>query len=301
MIAYPRCLCVLLVTLFAACGGYAEIQINVVEQQPGQTDPETTVPESSPLPFADGPEEDMLHLRNSDLLRGTLAGIHPDSGIHWQHPAVTDPIRFKLDSVNQIRLSRRQPADYKPGDTEILLSNGDRIPCTLVSLDAETVIVDTWYTGRMKIHRAMVNEIIPGLLGGQVVYQGPQDLASWTQGRSSNSTGWKLNDGILESSYQSTIGRDVEMPDMASIEFEMKWSTYPAFMVCLYTDNLQRYYGNCYSLTISGNSVYLQRYTQNGNSMNLGNFNVDSFTKKRQARFRLLVDKSKKSITLHGK
>jgi hypothetical protein len=258
---------------------------------PAKPSPETAKANTAPL--------DKLYLRNGDRLRGQLKNINTDNGLTWKHPSALKPIEFELSAVNYARIDTRPAPQKRDHNTRIRLTNGDDIPGDLVSVDKEHVTIDTWYTGQLKIYRALVQEIIPGAVNKGILYEGPNNLDEWTLGNSARGqAAWQFKDGVLNSSYQSTIGKDVNLPDMSSIEFELSWSSYAGFMVCFYTDNLQRYYGNCYTLSVSGTSVYLQRYTENGNSSNLGNINLASLGTKRNASFRILTDKEKKSITL---
>ena len=58
-----------------------------------------------------------------------------------------------------------------------------------------------------------------------------------------------------------SIGRDMKLPAVSSIDFDLSWRGMLALMLCFYTDSFEAYTGNSnsYTLNINQGSMYLQR------------------------------------------
>jgi hypothetical protein len=249
--------------------------------------------------------QDLLELLNKDKLHGTMLGITAgEYGLKWKHGSVEKPMDFNLASAGSVALAPRKSAPGTPPTAAIYLSNGDMLPGNVVSLDNEKLVVDTGYAGRLNINRLMIKAISPNIGVSSLVYEGPGALSDWTTARSGrrNQAQWTCKNGVLAAMQDYPIGRYIEgMPDVVDIQFEAAWrNNYPSFYFMFYTENIQEQ-RNGYMLQVSGNSIYLQRYTPENGSSNLGGSeNYEGFNngRMRQARFNLLVDKNKKTFSL---
>jgi hypothetical protein len=248
--------------------------------------------------------QDTVELLNKDKLHGTLMGVTAgEYGLKWKHGSAEKPMDFSLASVGSVALSPRKATAGTPATAAIYLSNGDMLPGTVVSLDNEKLVVDTGYAGRLNINRLMIKAISPNIGVSSVVYEGPGALSDWTMPRGGrNQAQWTCKNGVLSALQSYQIGRFIEgMPDVVDIQFEAAWrNNYPSFYFMFYTENIQDQ-RNGYMLQMNGGSIYLQRYTPENGSSNLGGSeNYDGFSngRMRQARFNLLVDKNKKTFTL---
>lgn len=247
---------------------------------------------------------DVLEFINRDRLHGLLVSVpSAEEGLNWKNDNVNGDVCFALRGISRIRLAGHGKADSMPHKSTILLSNDDILLGRIVSMDDSRTALDTAYSGKVTIGRGMIKSLVPNRSAVDVIYEGPNSLAEWTT-RSMRQPGqsWRHKNGALQALQQHPIGRiiDQKIPDMARIEFNAAWNGYPSFYFTFYTDNLQNYSGNCYMLQIGGASMYLQRYSRNSGSRNLGNVNYQAFNEGniRNARFTILVDKEKKSFTL---
>lgn len=247
-------------------------------------------------------QTDILEFINRDKLHGSLLSVAPgQSGLKWKHESSAGEMEFTLPCIASVTLSKR-PAGNKAAQTSMIrLTNDDMLEGNVISLDDSKLVIDTWYAGKVEIKRPMVKMLTPNSVSANVVYEGPNDLAEWTINKNMSQPSWKFKNGALLSINTYPIGKMIEnMPDMADIQFEVSWKRYPSFQFCFFTDNLQQYYGNCYMIQVGGSSIYLQRYSQNGGSQNLGRLNIESFNNNTisKARFNVMVDKKKKAFTL---
>jgi len=264
--------------------------------------PAIAVPPPSDKTAVTKAQTDILEFINRDKLHGTLLSVTPgQGGLKWKHESSTGEMEFTLPCIATVTLAKRPGANKAAQTSIIRLTNDDMIEGNVVSLDDSKLVIDTWYAGKIEIKRPMVKMLSPNSVSANVLYEGPNDLAEWTINKNMTQPSWKFKNGALYSINTYPIGKMIEnMPDMADIQFEVSWKRYPSFQFCFFTDNLQQYYGNCYMIQVGGSSIYLQRYSQNGGSQNLGRLNIESFNNNTitKARFNVMVDKKKKAFTL---
>lgn len=248
--------------------------------------------------------DDFLTFLNKDKLHGILLGVMPgEYGLKWKHSSSDKAIDFNLATVSSATLASRKAPQGTPATAAIYLSNGDLLPGNVVSLDNEKLVVDTGYAGRITINRLMVKSLSPNIGVSSLVYEGPAAMSEWTTYRSGGSqTQWRFKNGVLSALQSYPISRIVEgLPDVVDMQFDAAWrNSYPSFYFKFYMDNIQEQ-RNAYQLQVSGSSIYLQRYSaENGSSNMGGNSNYEGFNNGavRQARFNMLVDKTKKTFTL---
>src|ERR1043166_2819118 len=123
---------------------------------------------------AQQPTSDALRFLNKDILHGTLVAIGKDSGIVWQSPDAKDPISFKPANVIEVKLDSHKPPESasQPGHA-VALTNDDELPGSIVSLDDKTLVLNTWYAGKLSIPRTMIKRITPLKSLAGAVYEGP--------------------------------------------------------------------------------------------------------------------------------
>lgn len=301
--------CLLGVVLFAFCifalPGVAEviveelIDVPVVED-PGEIPDET--PEGDEDDGADGVKEDKASFINGDRLKGMLVAVDPKKGgLTWQSPYSTKPIELDLNAADKIELKSRGGSSRKWGSASIHLSNDDEIWGDIVSLDKNKLVLKTWYAGTIDIHRPMIARIMIQTKDSSLLYEGPNSMSEWTVGRHGRAKSWEYKKGALYSLQQYPIARKIkDIPDKVKIEFDMSWrGSYPGMAISFFNDNLSNQ-SDCYSITISGTSIYLYRYSRNSGSSHLGNADLRSLTKggKSSGRFTILADRKDKKVAL---
>ncbi len=246
----------------------------------------------------DGSQSDTLKFFGKDVLSGKLISFTPEKLLVWTHPDAEKPIEFKTANLKEIALSGKQPA-APAGTSTVRLTNGDILKGSIVKLDAENLLLKTWYAGDLKISKKMLKEILPASVSS-AIYEGPNDVKEWTMDNQSGGRGGKLevSNKTLSIPGNCTVGRDMKLPDMAKIEFDMATGQNSNVNVFLYADQMQRHSGNSYILNISNNYIYLQRYSRNEGSDSLGQGECRRMMDKSMAHFTILVNKKTKSFTI---
>ena len=173
------------------------------------------------LALASAAEEVKSSVRfsNNDRLSGSMESLSPERLV-WNSPILEKPTAFFLKNVLDLTFAAEQPEIKARHEAAVTLTRGDLLRGQLVSVTDDLVELDTWYAGRLKIHRPMVADIRiaerPDL-----VYRGPTGLDGWTQ--SGSKSAWTYQNSAFRSAAAGSIARDVNLPDECSIAFDAAW------------------------------------------------------------------------------
>lgn len=238
---------------------------------------------------------DRLEFLNGDLLSGKLVSLAPE-GLVWHHADVEGDLRFLPANLKGIELRIPAPVPLPANLVQVGLTNGDSLLGKVVEMDAEKLILDTVYAGRMTIRSLMLASLRPAEAVGEVCYTGPNSLEEWVRGN--NQDGWEFKNGALYSVQgNGSLGRDVKLPDRVRIDFELAWQGQAFFTLSLFTDKLDSYYGPGYQLAMQGNHVSLNRRTR-GSSNGLGGHHVPQLGGTRKAEISVRADRKAKTVAL---
>ena len=190
-------------------------------------------------------QADCLFLRSGDTLYGKLLAVEPRDVVRWQHPDASDPIEFNAAGVSQVDFPvQKGLATQSDFPCRIVLANGDVLSGNWVSCDRETATFDTWYAGKLRIPRTAILSVAFNSRA-PAVFDGITGLEGWTQGASSKAFvngaagQWVYRHGGLYADKPASIARDLKLPPMANIEFDLAWKGMLIFSIGLYTDSLQ--------------------------------------------------------------
>jgi hypothetical protein len=198
---------------------------------------------NTPAASTNAPGDDLC-FRNGDTLYGKLLEIQPGEVIRWQHADADGPIEFKPENVEQIDFAPRPPAEGRAdGSCKLWLANGDKLAGTLVSCDAEALVLETWYAGKLRIARRALRTLAFNPRE-PVVFEGPTGLEGWTEGNAvkgmeADSGRWLYRNGAFYADKSASIARDVKLPARAEVQFDLAWRGQLNLAIALYTDSLQ--------------------------------------------------------------
>jgi hypothetical protein len=137
--------------------------------------------------------------------------------------------------------------------------------------------------------RILKREVI---VNGVPVLQPPQPAAA---GGSAAAGGWQfINDAFVNSISGATIGRNVNFPKQANIEFDLAWRGYLNMAIHLYTDKLDQYRGSAYVVNINQSTVFLNRHSPETGQAGLGNARSRLASPKSSAQISIRVDRERK-------
>jgi hypothetical protein len=221
---------------------------------------------------ANAGQTDGIFFRNGDVLYGQLLSVDGQKSVRWRHPDSTQPIDFKADAVAQIDFpTPTNSATLSNSTCKLVLANGDSLNGELISCDRDALTIQTWYAGRLKIPRNSL-QTLAFIPSSPAVFAGITGLEGWTQDSTAGSLPgdngkWIYRNGAFYASKTASIARDVKLPDVSEIQFDLAWKGTLNLAVALYTDSLRPVmltskdngpaFGGFYSLRFQTSSVDL--------------------------------------------
>ena len=287
--------------------------------------PPVAAPIAVPIPT--GPRPETLTLLSGDNFRGNFLTFDAKSGLRWQHPAVKQPIEVDAGSLSLIRVERPTAKGASQRHTfAVKFVNDDELLGEVLEMDAEKLLLKTWYAGTLTIPRKAVRSITPGQSSPTAIYEGPTGMEGWSAGNrnsairvpfgngirfgpgvavgvageavqliegnvivngvqiggapvarpslavAATASGWQFsNDAFVNTTTGASIGRKVEFPKLANIEFDLAWRGFVNLAVHLYSDKLEQYSANAYVVNINQSVTYLNRLSPETGQTRLGN------------------------------
>jgi hypothetical protein len=117
---------------------------------------------------------------DGSFLRGEIGALSGDT-LRWLHPNARAPIEFSTTNLNLIRLPQRVlalPTNAGPV-CRVVLASGDEFEGSLLSLDADSFEVDTWFAGRLRGQRAGLQSLAFYGSSQSALYDGPRAADEW--------------------------------------------------------------------------------------------------------------------------
>ncbi|HZM05650.1 MAG TPA: hypothetical protein VFC44_21830 [Candidatus Saccharimonadales bacterium] len=190
------------------------------------------------------PLPDQVLFHNGDSLYGKLLAIDSSGTLRWQHPDAAEPIDFKLGSVAQLDFAPPKTLGVHSNSTcHLLLAGGDFLEGSFVSADQSAVTLQTWFAGPLRVPRSVLRSLVFVPVSPSI-FAGITGMEGWTQGKSvaafaGESGQWTYRDGAFYASKAASIARDLKLPGVAEIHFDVAWKGPLNLAIALYTDSLQ--------------------------------------------------------------
>lgn len=259
------------------------------------------------------PGRDLLSFKNGDALHGSLAKIDAESGVEWARPDAKSPFHFEASALAEVQLGGLPAQTPWTNNCIIQLANGDQIGGRLLGYDGEAVRLDTWYGGELSIPKTVVGLILPLPPPKPALFEGPGDAEGWTVGKVSaaavtDSGQWHFHKGAIYASKSASIARDLKLPDMASLQFDLDWRGFFHVAIALYTEYLhpislanketEPKFGGFYSLQINPFAANLLPVKQMDPLRFLGQAPLQMLAQKSSAKFDIRINRAKRTISL---
>lgn len=255
-----------------------------------------------------------LSFRNGDVLTGTLETIRSDRSLVWRRADVSQPIEFSGTNLLEARFlfDRNDPVPQTNG-SRLHLYNGDVIQGQLIQIDAEKIHLETPFAGQMIFPRTAVAQVESLPQEGRSIFSGPTGLEGWIMGKvtlpaAGDAGEWKYTNGAFYATRSASIARDMKLPDVARIEFDLAWKSTLQAAVALYNSYMQPInlankdtepqFGGFYSLQLNSFMASLLPVKQNSPLLYLGQTHVPTFSQKNRAHLEILASKPANRIIL---
>lgn len=252
------------------------------------------------IPLSKAQADDVLQLLDGSTLHGALDGLEPGRAVNWKHPAAKTPLQLKPDNLRQIRFGKAEKPPIAANTTcRLMFDNGDEVFGHLVSMDAETVELDTAFAGRLKAPRSSVQSIRFLWKGFAATYEGPTGPDDWAISPSKDV--WRYEDGGFLSTAVGSLGRDVNLPGKSRITFDIAWTGQLSLAFAIYTDSVERFdFGaSSYMFYIGSGYVNVQRVQSGVGTTHIGQAQVPSMRERNKARMEFRCNRETATIALY--
>ncbi|MEO5803624.1 MAG: hypothetical protein ABIR24_08840 [Verrucomicrobiota bacterium] len=260
------------------------------------------------------PARQALLFRNGDILFGNLESISHDKSVIWRRSDVAQPIEFSPTNLSEIQFpSAKKTALNATNACRVQLNNDDSLEGKLLQLDSEKIILETSFAGKVVFPRQVVRAIEPLPPERELIFTGPSGLDGWTLGKvtaiaAGEAGDWKYTNGAFYATRSASIARDLKLPDVAKIEFDLAWKGMLQAAIALYTSYMQPInlankdtepdFGGFYSLQINSFVSTLMPVRKNAPLKYMEQIPVPTFSQKNRAHIEIRANKPKNSIAL---
>ena len=244
----------------------------------------------------DDSNSDVIKFRNGDIFHGKMLSIKSGKEILWKTSEALQNILFFPRNVSEIDFNSHF-LQNKKANTSVLLTNGDILEGTLVSMNEKNLILDTRYAGKITIDSNMIREIFPDANDPGLLYRGPESIDEWIMFENRSNGKVSVDDQTLSMSGYCTLGRDMKLSELSRIEFSLEATGNYQMQLLFYTDETLSNLHSYYALSFSSGYIYLQRYRQQAQAVHLGNVQCNDLRSGKE-KITLLLDKKNKIIML---
>ena len=290
--------CLLLCWLpLGAVGQILQQQFQFQQFQPGQTflqfGNQAAKAERMPEPTSD-----VLEFVDGSALYGQLARMDLEHGLTWAQPEARNPIHFRPDHVDFIRFAHAQSVSMSP-TCHLWFADGDDLYGSITSLDSERLGLRTWFGGSMVIPRAAVRAITLLSPNYSVEYEGPYDAGGWVVVNNSPKS-WTFHDGAFIGTGPGTLGRELNLTNSCTVEFDVAWTGVFALEAGIYCDatgRLEINGGSCV-VNLTPRQISLNQIQNTGMFLNMANAPVPGSEGQSRMHVAIECDKAQGTVSV---
>ena len=192
--------------------------------------------------------DDLVLFNNGDLMHGTFGGL--EEGLLWARKDIARPIKFAIPSIKQIVFQSSRRIKLSEKTSFITLTNGDRIPGKIVSLDDQNISLKGDTIGEITIPRNLISSVTPNPFNGELHYIGPYTSDGWcilgsneseekqeTPEKEEKPSAWIHSGTSFYSQGNSPlILADANLPDVGRVCFNIAWQGRLSIALALHSD-----------------------------------------------------------------
>ncbi|MFK7908999.1 MAG: hypothetical protein AB8F34_00195 [Akkermansiaceae bacterium] len=203
-----------------------------------------------------------IELKNGDTLSGKISAFTPET-LTLASKVSYEPLQIDSNVIQSIVFDDNTK-DVDVHGEKLTFSNGDTIPCKIISLDKENLKISTWFAGEFTVKRSQIRAIQFGVGEQQVIYNGKDELSDWTTREGSWS---KLSDGTLSCRGSGVLARKFDLPTNLRIKYTLAWKGTPNFAFRFCGENKSATTKqNTYEYTFNNAGMQIRRYVGSSDS-----------------------------------
>ncbi len=217
------------------------------------------------------PSSDVLGFVDGSALHGELARMDLEHGLTWAQPEARNPIHFQPAHIDFIRFAHAHAVSVRP-TCHLWFANGDDLYGSITSLDDQRLGFHTWFGGSMVIPRSAVRAITLLAANYSVLYEGPYDAGGWMVVNNSQKS-WTFRDGAFLGTGPGPLGRELNLTNSVTVEFDLTWTGMFALDAGVYCDasGRQEFNNGSCVVTLTPRQISLNQFQNMGMLMNMVN------------------------------
>ena len=168
-----------------------------------------------------------LYLYDGDFFAGHLEDCATPDIVRWQSQGATEPFEFPAGAFRAAYFPTPPASPAPEGDYCFELFGGDILYGSLVGVTPQQFAIKTAHFGQLHLDRSQVSRIAVVGDSSKGEYRGPNGLAEW---HPSAENLWTEEAGrLITATRHAEVQKELTIPDLARIEFEIAWSADPNF------------------------------------------------------------------------
>lgn len=257
------------------------------------------------LPLA-AQEQPLLRFTNGDSLPGALLRVE-GTQLHWKSPALKSDARFFLNGIQDVSFPYHEPPASKQDHIAHIRFNpdlrqqnekisGDVIQGELLAVNAESIILNTWYAGKLTLNRNMVKDLQIFDVSPPV-YTGPIKADDWNILPEDS---WTFeNSGYRNTGSGSLTKKFKDLPERYCFTFHASWKNRFSMQILFGADDdTDQNPDNHYMIVLDAGTSYMQKRASDVNALGvmrnggmIGEYKRDQiFQTKEKSQIKLYVD-----------
>jgi hypothetical protein len=241
---------------------------------------------------------------SGDRVSGSVVNMEGDL-LEFKSALFPKNVFFNKSAILDVELDQAEPSidiDFTQADhvAELQLEGRygqedkrDTLRGQLTQIADDHIILSTWYAGELKVQRDLIHSIkIKSNQSG--LYQGPNSLEEWDQGKSANS--WKFeNKALVTGKSRGAISKDISLLDQSVLKFKLQWKTSIALTLNLFADSPEvGKLENFYELRMQSNYLQMKKVIEGERPPQINRMSNTSYPHvTKSAEYAIYMDKKK--------
>jgi thiol-disulfide isomerase/thioredoxin len=179
------------------------------------------------------PPQGLMTLVSGDVIPGALRPASEAGAIRWQGGDFVRPFEFPIATVATAQFPAVVPTPPMIGDFVIELVTGDVLAGNISAWEEGSITFDSRTFGVIHVRAEAVRRLYRLNDNPTVVFPSLTGLTGWR----TNGKTWREDGPQIQTDQDlAIITRDLGLPDLAVIEFELSWPEKPSFVLALGVD-----------------------------------------------------------------